>query len=101
MIEGIHTKLWQKMGMVLSVVPIVLALFAWFFAWAAGEYHARGGVTASLGFLYLPEYARKETSVYSVIHMSLRNRGLFCGAAAIPASIVAIIMCARSHVAVR
>jgi hypothetical protein len=97
MIETEGTKPWPKWGTALSLIAIVLATLAWFFVWASNEYHASGGVSASLGFLYLPEYARKERSVYSAIAESLRIRGLLCGVAAILLSIVAMIVCASSR----
>jgi hypothetical protein len=97
MIDTEGTKPWPKWGTALSLIAIVAAILAWFFVWASNEYHACGGVSASLGFLYLPEYARKERSVYGAIEMSLRNRGLLCGAAAILLSIVAMIVCASSR----
>jgi hypothetical protein len=97
MIDTESTKPWPKWGTALSLIAIVVAILAWFFLWAFNEYHASGGVSARLGFLYLPEYARKERSVYADIKMSLWDRGLLCGAAASVLSIVAMIVCASSR----
>ena len=92
---------WPKWGMALSIFSIVLAVFAWFYMWAHNEYHACGGVSARLGFLYLPEIARRENSVYSSVSQLLLHRGLWCGAAVFPVSIVAMILCASSRAYVR
>lgn len=101
MVPANCTRPWPKWGTAVSLLAIAAAMLAWFLVWASDEYHARGGVTARLGFLYLPEFARKEGSVYAVIEISLRHRGLYCGAAVFPLSIAAIFLCASSRPAAR
>ena len=85
---------WHWWGLALSIAAIVLALFSWFYLWAYNEYHARGG-NASLSFLYLPAFARKDSGVYSDVKSSLLIRALLFGVAVFPVSIIAI--CIRSR----
>jgi len=81
-------------GLALSVTAIMLALFSWFFLWAHNEYHGRGRY-ASMSWLYLPDFARNDSGVYSEVSTSLLHRGLFFGLLVFPVSIVELVMRTR------